>query len=388
MGLLRTAFAGNWPGRKPALERVTIIDPPEPLEGTRMSLWNSILPNVYGEWDNTGSFGNADLADRVWAANVCQHKNAQQISAMPLRWHGSAGTLEPAWVSSPDPAQFPNGISDALYAIIDQLYGFGWSIQYVTDVYDSGYPRRWTVIASSACTPYYDAEGRKVFKVGDTPLDPARVIQIDRNPTTAAHGTSAIRAFAQRAYSLLAAGNKSLSVSQDAFPPGYLKSDNRLTSDQAAAAQSSWMSKTAARAGGVPVLGQGWTFENSGINPADMALLETQEWDARVICAAYGVPSVLLNIPMVGGLTYQNPLALMQAWWLTELRTTAKRVVDAFSAQMLPRGQWVSVDASDITQEVNAGSEDDPQLAGEEAPAVAKASPAQTGLTAIGGGRA
>jgi hypothetical protein len=87
---------------------------------------------------------------------------------------------------------------------------------------------------------------------------------------------------------------------------------------------------------------------------------------------------------MQGGLTYQNPLALMQMWWLTELRPTAKRVVDAFSAQMLPAGQWVSVDASDITQEpTDTSDEDDPQLS-----QVAKASPAQSGgLTAIGGGR-
>lgn len=387
MGLTRYLKPG-WARRDTdVLERVTIIDPPELLEGTRMSLWNSILPNWYGEQDGSTLVGNAALAEKVWAANVCQHKNAQQISGMPLEWHGSPGTLEPAWVSSPDPSQFPNGIGDVMYAIVDQIYGHGYSIQYVTDRYESGYPRRFGVIDSDACTPYFDERGRKVYKVGDTVLDPTRVVQIDRNPTTAAHGTSTIRSFAQRAYSLLAAGNKSLSVSQDAFPPGYLKAEQRLTSEQADSAQTAWMAKTASRNGGVPVLGQGWTFENSGINPADMALLDTQEWDAKVICGAYGVPSVLLNIPLEGGLVYQNPLLLMQAWWLTELRTTAKRIVDAFTAQMLPRGQWVSVDATDITQEVNNGAADDPQLA--EAPsAVVKASPAQQPgrLTAIGGG--
>jgi hypothetical protein len=85
---------------------------------------------------------------------------------------------------------------------------------------------------------------------------------------------------------------------------------------------------------------------------------------------------------MEGGLIYQNPLLLMQAWWLTELRPTAKRTVDAFSAVMLPAGQWVSVDASDITTELNESSdEDDPQ-----ASPVVKASPAVQ-LTAMGGGR-
>jgi phage portal protein BeeE len=174
-----------------------------------------------------------------------------------------------------------------------------------------------------------------------------------------------------------------LSVSTDAFPPGYLKSENRLTSEQADSAQSSWMSKTSSRAGGVPVLGQGWDFKNSGINPADMALLETQEWDARVLATAYGVPSVILNMALQGGLTYQNPLALMQMWWLTRLRTRSKRIMDAFTSQMLPRGQWVAQDASDITAEGSQEADDDPQLS-----QVAKASPAQQQpqLTAIGGG--
>jgi hypothetical protein len=77
-------------------------------------------------------------------------------------------------------------------------------------------------------------------------------------------------------------------------------------------------------------------------------------------------------------------MALMQMWWLTELRTTAKRIADAFTAQLLPAGQWVHVDASDITSESTgeAQTADDPQLS-----QVAKASPAQQRpLTAIGGG--
>lgn len=381
MGRFRDWFLGAQ-----QVERVTIIDPPELLEGTRMSLWNSVLPAWYADQDGSSLYGSADLAQRVWTANVCQHKNSMQIGGMPLRWHGSAGTLEPRWVSNPAPVQFPNGIGDVMYAITDQLYGYGYALLYVTSGYESGYPRTWDVIPSSACVPYFDEQGHKVYKVGEMRLDPARVVQIDRNPTAAAHGTSALRAYAQRAYSLLAAGNKSLSVSRDAFPPGYLKAEQRLTSEQADLAQAAWMAKTDSRAGGVPVLGQGWSFENSGIDPKDMALLDTQEWDARVICTAYGVPSVLLNMAMQGGLTYQNPLALMQMWWLTELRPTAKRIVDAFSAQMLPAGQWVSVDASDITQEP-AEAADDPQLS-----QVAKASPAQqpgmqsARLTAIGGG--
>jgi hypothetical protein len=70
-------------------------------------------------------------------------------------------------------------------------------------------------------------------------------------------------------------------------------------------------------------------------------------------------------------------------WWRFELRTTATRIANAFSAQMLPRGQWVSFDAADTFAEINSASDDDDAQASQ----VAQASPAQQPrpLTAIGG---
>jgi hypothetical protein len=91
-----------------------------------------------------------------------------------------------------------------------------------------------------------------------------------------------------------------------------------------------------------------------------------------------------LNMALQGGLTYQNPAALGEMWWRFELRTTATRIANAFSAQLLPAGQWVTFDAADTFAPITELSEeDDPQ-----ASQVAKASPAQQPerpLTAIGG---
>ena len=84
------------------------------------------------------------------------------------------------------------------------------------------------------------------------------------------------------------------------------------------------MTATSSRNGMPPVLPPELDFQVLSINPADLALLDTQEWNARVIATAYGVPSVILNMALQGGLTYQNPIALMQMWWLTELRTASK----------------------------------------------------------------
>jgi hypothetical protein len=358
----------------------------EPLEGTQISLFNTIIPSWWSENGLSSSSswmpGGAALADRVWVADRCIQLNAQQISGMPIRWHGGPGTLEPRWVSAPDPNWYPNGIGDALFALVKQLYGWGFSCQYITDFYADGFPRTWTVLDSAALSIKAE-NGMRSYKYGDTLLDPNRVVQIDRNPGTAVHGTSALRAYSQNAWGLLAAGNQSMTVNQGGVPLAVLKSQRKLTEQQAEAIQTRWMERTQARNGAPPILPPELDFTPLSFNPADLALLETQEWNSRVLATAFGVPSVILNMALQGGLTYQNPLALMQMWWFTELRTTSKRIMDAFSAQMLPAGQWVEQDASDITVEGSIEAGDDPQLS-----QVAKASPTQQPrpLTAIGGG--
>ena len=378
----------GWLGRS---DDVLIRDV-EPLEGTSVSLWNTYGPieSFWADTYGTPTWGTADLVQKVWVTSRAQDLNCQQLSGMPLRWHGTEGTDEPAWVSNPDPVLFPNGIGDALYAVTNDMYGWGYALLYVTDYYVTGFPRRWTVIPAASCEPKFNEFGRREYKMGETLLDPARVVQIDRNPTTAAHGTSAIRSYAQVVLGLLAAQNQSTSVTTGGTPKFYLKSEHKLTKEQAESIQAQWATATANRNGMPPVVDPRITPTEMSFNPSDLALLENQEWSARIAATAYGVPSVILNMALVGGLTYQNPIALMQMWWHTELRNKAKRLADAFNAQMLPRGQWVHLDATDVTSDpMNPGaSEDDPQLAAEVPPPTANASPAQNPLTAIGGGRA
>lgn len=359
----------------------------EPLEGTRVSLWNSQIPNWWAE-NATGTmlYGTPDLAKRVWVAARCQQMNAQQIASMPLEFHApsSPSATEPAWIASPDPNWFPNGIGDALHAIVDQMYGWGFSCQYVTDFYDTGFPRTWTVLDSSRINITAE-NGFREYKLGEEKIDRRRVVQIDRNPGLALHGTSALRAYAQQAYGLLAASNQAMSVNQGAVPSSVIKSERKLTAEQAEMIQTRWM-EAAARGNGAPrVLGPDLDFETLSFDPKDLSLLESQEFNAKAIATAYGVPSVLLNMALQGGLTYQNPGALGEMWWRFELRTTATRIANAFSAQMLPRGQWVSFDAADTFAELSELSDDDD----EQLSQVAKASPAQQTqrpLTAITGG--
>src|SRR3990172_12788564 len=167
---------------------------------------------------------------------------------MPLQFHGS---FEPAWVSSPDPNWFPNGIGDAVHAIVTQMYGWGFSCLYVTDRYADGFPRTWTVLDSGGLSIRM-VNGAREYKYGEAILDPSRVVQIDRNPGLAVHGSSALRAYAQQAWGLLAAGNQSMSVNQGGIPSFYLKTLRKMTAEQAGDLQTQWMMATARRNGAPP----------------------------------------------------------------------------------------------------------------------------------------
>jgi HK97 family phage portal protein len=226
-------------------------------------------------------------------------------------------------------------------------------------------------------------EGSRQYKLGEQLLDPRFVVQIDRNPGTGAKGTSALRAYAQTAYGLLGAGNQSSAVTGGGSPQAVVKSTRKLTKDQADDLKTEWATAAATRNGMPIFLPPELDYSVLSFNPSDLSLLETQEWNARVIATAYGVPAVILNMSLQGGLTYQNPAALGEMWWRFELRTTATRIANAFTAQMLPRGQWVSFDAADTFAEITEMSDDDD----EQLSQVAKATPAQQQgrLTAIGG---
>lgn len=381
MGAIRDFLLG--PEREIAKRDTSVV----PIEGTDMSLWWSQIPTFWQQTYGSPWYGTPDLAERVWVANRCIQLNAQQIGSMPVRFHGPPSvTSEPAWVAAPDPNWYPNGISDAVFAITRLLYAYGFACLYVTEFYADGFPSHWTVLDSSRIT-IEEEGGRRRYRFGETEIDASRVVQIDRNPGPALHGTPALRAFAPIAYASMAATNQTLGVTTGGYPTVYLQTKQNIDGDQAVAVQTRWAERTSERGGLPPVIGPDLSVNELSFNPADLALLDTQEFTARVIAAAFGVPAILLNIPMTGGLNYQNPALLGEQWWRFELRPTAKRIADALSAQLLPRGQFVTFEAEDTFAPIDptevATEEDDPQLSN-----VVAATPTQQPgpLVAVSGG--
>lgn len=320
------------------------------IERTETSDFNTDLfeTQVGDFWANlamTTGATNPTLIERVWVANRCQHMNANAISTMPLRHFGGR---EPAWVANPDPVWYPNGIQDAMYAIVWSMYGWGDAFVYITDRYADGYPSAWTVLDPAPMSVDVD-NGRRTYRSGQTRLNPANMVQITRNPTGGVRGTSAIKAYSAYANGLLAAADLGrVMMGTGGTPNAVIKSKRKLNKEQAEALQEAWMTAASARRGAPAILPPDLEFEQLAFSPADMLLLDVQTYSAQVIASAYGVPAQMVNLPLEGGLNYQTPVLMLEQWWRTELRTTSKRATGALSANMLPRGQYVESDAREF----------------------------------------
>ncbi len=314
---------------------------PEPLFERDSNLSDALQENVTAFLDSLRGTGfSPRLIENVWVANRCMQLNCQQIASMPLRFIGSQ---KPAWLTNPDPVWYPNGIGDAVFAATWSMYGWGDAFLLVTARYADGFPSAWTVL-DPAYVGVQAVNGRRVYQYGGQPIS-EQVVQISRNPTGNLRGSSAVRSYSAQLWGTLTAGELSRSLlGEGGIPSAVLKSQRKITKEQAEELQDQWMARMASRRGPA-VLPPEIDFEQLAFSPRDLLLLDAQEFNARVIASAFGVPASMLNMPLTGGLTYQNPELLFDQWWRAELRPAAERVSDALTAQMLPRGSSVHFDA-------------------------------------------
>lgn len=310
----------------------------------------ALQPQVSAFWDSLWGSGallgapwSPRLQDRVWTANRCLQLCAQQIASMPLRFFGG---YEPAWVANPDPVWYPNGIGDAVFAATWSQLGWGDAFLLVTARYANGFPSAWTVLDPATMNVQLE-RGRRSYRSSQVELDPDDLIQISRDPRGGLTGTSALASYASTAWGLTTAGELGRTMtSGGGVPNAVLKSTRKLTQDQAEALQAQWVNARLRSGIGAPaVLPPEISFEQLSFNAEDLALLDQQQFDAKVIASAFSVPAFMLNLELTGGLTYQNPETLFEVWWRSELRPLAGRIQRALSANMLPRGSWVEFDA-------------------------------------------
>ena len=302
----------------------------------------------------------AQLLERVGTASRCLQLCAQQVSAMPLRYRRDTPAppgrdYAPPWVDAPDPAWYPNGIVDALFATVFSMYAQGDAFLWATTRNADGYPATWTVLDPLSMvveSPY----GTRTYTSNGVPLDPGDVLQITRNPSPSAlRGTGALAAYAAN----LSAGFQGDTYASDivaggGVPPAVIKSARRLTTDQANEVKAQWGVRVGS--GGSPaVLPPDLDFEQLAFSPRDLMLLESREYDSKQIAAAFGVPAPLLNMTLSGGMTYANPSALFDLWWRSELLPGPARKIEQALSKWLPRGAWVEFDPKSALQPDFAG---------------------------------
>lgn len=289
-------------------------------------------------------------AERVWVANRCIHLNANQISSMELKFETSAptGKSDPAWLDNPDPVWYPNGVNDALYSAISSMYAYGDAFLYVTARYADGWPSAWTVIDPRVVL-VERAGGQRAYRIGEIPVDPGDVVHVMRNPVAGElRGTPALRSYGPYVQGLMAGAASGAALAANPIPNAILKSEQKLTEEQARELQDQWVERAGLRRGAPAVLPPKLSFELLAFSPKDLLLLEAQQWDAKVIASAFGVPVFILNMSMDGSLVYQNPASLGEFWWRFELHPMALTLSRALSRQMLPRGDRVVFDASEM----------------------------------------
>ena len=300
-------------------------------------------------WGNLSGIGfSPRLIDRVWVANTCIDLVSSQIARMPLRFFGSGQA--PAWVASPDPIWYPNGIGDAIYAALDSYLRWGDAFLITTSRYANGFASAWTVADASEMNIQV-RRGRRVFEIRGNEFAPGDVTQISRDPRTgSAYGTSVIKSYASQAWGLLAASDLGRIMMQTDVPQYAIMSKRKLDAEgkQARAIQNTWVERTAARRGAPPVFSEAdISLEKLSFSVQDLMLLDAQKFNAQILASSCGVPAQFLNLGIEGGLNYQSPAMLGEHWWRFKLRTFATAISQALSAQMLPRGSYVEFDAKE-----------------------------------------
>lgn len=284
------------------------------------------------------------VAENVGAASRSLQLTSQNIGALTPVQEGEG--RRPAWMDDPDPGWF-NGFTDAFTAAAYQYYRHGDAFLFCTSRYaGSNEWQTWTVIDAVTMNVTYK-RGARVYAANGVDLEPRDVLQVSRQSPTfpAVRSKGALEAYWANMNSAVASDNLSAGVfSGMGIPQSILRSKKSINAAQAAQLQNDWMASVARRYGAPAVLPPDLEFEKLSWSPKELMLLELREFDTRAIASAFGVPAMLLNVPVEGGLTYQNPAALFDFWWRSELRVTAHKFERAMSARMMPRGKSVRLD--------------------------------------------
>jgi HK97 family phage portal protein len=130
-------------------------------------------------------------------------------------------------------------------------------------------------------------------------------------------------------------------------PSGVLQTDKELTQQQMQELRARWEEMTqGAGAGRTPILSHGTKWQQTGISNLDSQAVEALKLSDQQVCAAFGVPGVLVGIN--DGKTFATTEALMNYWLSSGLGyylNHIERQLDQFFGLPGPSGgEWTEYD--------------------------------------------
>jgi HK97 family phage portal protein len=153
------------------------------------------------------------------------------------------------------------------------------------------------------------------------------------------------------AFDLANRGAMSASMAQffqnSSRPSGVLQSDKEYTQSQTEELRRRWIEQTTGpQAGGTPILSHGIKWQQTGISNLDSQAVEALKLSDKQVCAAFGVPGVLVGID--DGKTFATTEALMNYWLSSGLGyylNHVERQLDQFFGLPGPAGgEWTEYD--------------------------------------------
>lgn len=131
-------------------------------------------------------------------------------------------------------------------------------------------------------------------------------------------------------------------------PNVYLRTDQRLSGNQAEEMSDDYARMRSERPGKPPVMSQGLEIVNPRIKPAEAQFLDVQAENDKNIARMCGVPPVLLNVEIGGtSMTYMNMEQLIINFIEFTLMRYMNEIENAISS-LIPRGQEVSFRETDL----------------------------------------
>jgi len=138
---------------------------------------------------------------------------------------------------------------------------------------------------------------------------------------------------------------------ESAVPSGVIEHPGRLNSDEAEAFRAQWESQHA-QGRGTAILSGGMKYQPISLTPEQAQFLQSRAFSNQEIAKLLGIPAWFLNAGSPPGtasaLTYQNLSAVFtELTRLTLAPTYLTRLEEGFG-RLLPRGQAVRFDTSDL----------------------------------------